>query len=136
MDKSEIKKMFSNPDWNEETISVANEIIERIAKDYLELDIYPNQFEIITSEQMLDAYSLIGLPISYNHWKFGKDFAINQNNYQKGRMGLAYELVINSDPCISYNMEDNTTCLMTLVLAHAGMGHNHFFKNNYLFRIF
>lgn len=134
MDKSEIKKMFSNPEWNEETISVANDIIERIAKEYLELDIYPNQFEIITSEQMLDAYSLIGLPISYNHWKFGKDFAINQNNYKKGRMGLAYELVINSDPCISYNMEDNTTCLMTLVLAHAGMGHNHFFKNNYLFK--
>jgi spore cortex formation protein SpoVR/YcgB (stage V sporulation) len=59
---------------------------------------------------------------------------MNQNNYKKGRMGLAYELVINSDPCISYNMEDNTTCLMVLVLAHAAYGHNHFFKNNYLFK--
>jgi spore cortex formation protein SpoVR/YcgB (stage V sporulation) len=49
-------------------------------------------------------------------------------------MGLAYELVINSNPCISYNMEDNTTCLMVLVLAHAAYGHNHFFKNNYLFK--
>lgn len=133
-EKENIKKMFSNPEWNVETIELANEIIERIAREYLGLDIYQNQFEIITSEQMLDAYSLIGLPISYNHWKFGKDFVMNQNNYKKGRMGLAYELVINSDPCISYNMEDNTTCLMTLVLAHAAMGHNHFFKNNYLFK--
>jgi len=135
MKKEELRKMFSRPDWNEETILRADEIISRIAREYLGLDVYPNQFEIVTSEQMLDAYSLIGLPISYNHWKFGKDFVINQNNYKKGRMGLAYELVINSDPCISYNMEDNDTCLMLLVLAHAAYGHNHFFKNNYLFKL-
>ena len=132
--KEELKKMFSNSEWNSETIIEADKIISRIAKDYLGLDTYPNQFEIVTSEQMLDAYSLVGLPISYNHWKFGKDFVINKNNYKKGRMGLAYELVINSNPCISYNMEDNTTCLMLLVLAHAAYGHNHFFKNNYLFK--
>ncbi len=134
MDKKDIKELFSKSDWNDDTIIVADNVISKIAKDYLGLDIYPNQFEITSSEQMLDAYSLIGLPISYNHWKFGKDFVINQNNYSKGRMGLAYELVINSNPCISYNMEDNTTCLMVLVLAHAAYGHNHFFKNNYLFK--
>lgn len=134
MTKEELKKMFSSSDWNEETILEADKVISRIAEEYLGLDTYPNQFEIVTSEQMLDAYSLIGLPISYNHWKFGKDFVINKNKYKKGRMGLAYELVINSNPCISYNMEDNTTCLMLLVLAHAAYGHNHFFKNNYLFK--
>lgn len=132
--KEELKKMFSKSEWDSETILEADKIISRIAREYLGLDTYPNQFEIVTSEQMLDAYSLIGLPISYNHWKFGKDFVINKNNYKKGRMGLAYELVINSNPCISYNMEDNTTCLMLLVLAHAAYGHNHFFKNNYLFK--
>lgn len=135
MDKEELRKMFSRSDWDEETILKADEIISRIAAEYLGLEVYTNQFEIVTSEQMLDAYSLIGLPISYGHWKFGKDFVINANNYKKGRMGLAYELVINSDPCISYNMEDNTTCLMLLVLAHAAYGHNHFFKNNYLFKM-
>ena len=134
MNKEELKKLFSTSDWDADTILKADEIISRIAKEHLGLDTYPNQFEIVTSEQMLDAYSLIGLPISYNHWKFGKDFVINTNNYKKGRMGLAYELVINSNPCISYNMEDNTTCLMLLVLAHAAYGHNHFFKNNYLFK--
>lgn len=130
-----LKKIFSKSDWDVETIELADEVISRIAEEYLGLNTYPNQFEIITSEQMLDAYSLIGLPISYNHWKFGKDYVINSNNYKKGRMGLAYELVINSNPCISYNMEDNTTCLMLLVLAHAAYGHNHFFKNNYLFKL-
>jgi stage V sporulation protein R len=134
MIKEELKKMFSSSDWNEETILEADKVISRISEEYLGLDTYPNQFEIVTSEQMLDAYSLIGLPISYNHWKFGKDFVINKSKYKKGRMGLAYELVINSNPCISYNMEDNTTCLMLLVLAHAAYGHNHFFKNNYLFK--
>lgn len=134
MTKKELKALFSKPDWDDNTILEADKIVSRIAKDYLGLDTYPNQFEVVSSEQMLDAYSLIGLPISYNHWKFGKDFVINQNQYKKGRMGLAYELVINSNPCISYNMEDNTTCLMVLVLAHAAYGHNHFFKNNYLFK--
>ncbi len=134
MTKNKLKEMFSTSDWNEETILEADKIISKIAEGYLGLDTYPNQFEIVTSEQMLDAYSLIGLPISYNHWKFGKDFVINKSKYKKGQMGLAYELVINSNPCISYNMEDNTTCLMLLVLAHAAYGHNHFFKNNYLFK--
>src|SRR3546814_5859781 len=48
--------------------------------------------------------------------------------------GLAYELVINSDPCISYIMEENTAMMQTLVIAHAAFGHNHFFKNHYLFK--
>ncbi len=47
-------------------------------------------------------------------------------------MGLAYELVINSNPCISYLMEENTMAMQALVIAHACYGHNSFFKNNYL----
>ena len=48
--------------------------------------------------------------------------------------GLAYEIVINSNPCITYIMEENTMTMQALVIAHAAFGHNHFFKNNYLFR--
>ena len=47
---------------------------------------------------------------------------------------MAYEIVINSNPCISYIMEENSATMQTLVIAHAAFGHNHFFKNNYLFR--
>ena len=38
------------------------------------LDTYPNQIEIITSEQMMDAYSSVGMPVNYHHWSFGKSF--------------------------------------------------------------
>jgi spore cortex formation protein SpoVR/YcgB (stage V sporulation) len=49
-------------------------------------------------------------------------------------MGLAYEIVFNSNPCIAYLMEENTLTMQALVIAHASYGHNSFFKNNYLFR--
>ena len=49
-------------------------------------------------------------------------------------MGLAYEIVINSNPCIAYLMEENTMAMQALVIAHACYGHNSFFKGNYLFR--
>jgi spore cortex formation protein SpoVR/YcgB (stage V sporulation) len=54
--------------------------------------------------------------------------------YRKGHMGLAYEIVINSNPCIAYLMEGNTLTMQALVIAHACYGHNSFFKGNYLFR--
>ena len=83
---------------------------------------------------MLDAYSSVGMPLFYKHWSFGKQFAHHEALYRKGLKGLAYEIVINSVPCISYIMEENTATMQTLVIAHAAFGHNHFFKNNYLFK--
>ena len=74
------------------------------------------------------------MPLFYKHWSFGKHFATHEASYRKGMRGLAYEIVINSNPCISYVMEENTTTMQALVIAHAAFGHNHFFKNNYLFR--
>jgi spore cortex formation protein SpoVR/YcgB (stage V sporulation) len=128
------RRLFSNSTWDNETLEAADEITSKIGRESFKLNTYPNQIEIVTAEQMLDAYSLIGLPTSYPHWKFGKDFVLNQNNYSKGRTALSYEMVINSNPCISYNMENNTTCMMVLVIAHACQGHNAFFANNYMFK--
>ncbi|MGU3846469.1 SpoVR family protein, partial [Vibrio diabolicus] len=51
-----------------------------------------------------------------------------------GQMGLAYEIFINSNPCIAYLMEENTVTMQALVIAHACYGHNSFFKGNYLFQ--
>ena len=126
--------LFHGSDWNFTTLSRAYEAIEAIALDEMGLDIYPNQLEIISSEQMLDAYSSVGMPLMYQHWSFGKRFIFEDHLYRKGQRGLAYELVINSNPCITYLMEENTMAMQTLVTAHASFGHNHFFKNNYLFR--
>src|SRR6202041_2953476 len=108
--------------------------IEDIALNEMELDVYPNQIEAITPEQMLDTYALFGPPRRCRHWSFGKRFAREESLYRHGLQGLPYEIVINSSPCISYIMEENSMTMQTLVIAHAAFGHNHFFKNNYLFR--
>ena len=92
------------------------------------------KIEIISAEQMLDAYCSIGMPLMYGHWSFGKKFVHHEKLYRYGYQALAYEIVINSNPCISYYMEENTMAMQTLVLAHAAFGHNHFYKNNYLFK--
>jgi len=82
----------------------------------------------------MDAYSSVGMPVGYNHWSFGKQFVEVESRYRRGQMGLAYEIVINSNPCIAYLMEENTITMQALVIAHAGYGHNSFFKGNYLFK--
>lgn len=124
----------SRTDWTEDLLQEIYAHIEDIAINDLKLDVYPNQIEIISAEQMIDAYASIGMPVHYNHWSFGKEFLENWTNYQKGKMGLAYEIVINSNPCISYLMEENNAIMQTLVIAHAAFGHNYVFKNNYLFK--
>lgn len=126
--------LYSGSEWDFDVLHRAHDAIERIALDDLGLNVYRNQIEVITSEQMLDAYAAIGMPLMYRHWSFGKKFAREELLYRKGAQALAYELVINSDPCVSYVMEENTMTMQALVIAHAAFGHNHFFKNNHLFR--
>jgi len=126
--------LFTGSDWDFPLIQRIYETIERIAVDELRLEVYPNQIEVISAEQMLDAYSSTGMPLFYKHWSFGKQFVAHEMLYRKGLRGLAYELVINSDPCISYIMQENSATMQTLVIAHAAFGHNHFFRNNYAFR--
>jgi stage V sporulation protein R len=121
-------------DWSFELIETYHQEIERTARRF-GLDTYPVQLEIITAGQMIDAYASVGMPVNYRHWSFGKEFINTEKNYRRGNMGLAYEIVINSDPCIAYLMEENTMPMQALVIAHACYGHNSFFKGNYLFRM-
>ncbi|MDF2179346.1 SpoVR family protein [Aliiglaciecola sp. CAU 1673] len=131
--KRKSKALSDGPDWTFELLDQYLAEIDRVANFY-ELDTYPNQIEIITAEQMMDAYASVGMPINYTHWSYGKKFIQTEQGYKRGQMGLAYEIVINSDPCIAYLMEENTITMQALVLAHASYGHNSFFKNNYLFK--
>ena len=131
--KKRKEPLSTGSDWTFELLETYDREFARLA-DKFRLDTYPNQIEVISSEQMLDAYSSVGMPLMYNHWSYGKTFLSNQQNYQQGRMGLAYEIVINSNPCIAYLMEENTMPMQALVIAHACYGHNSFFKGNYLFR--
>jgi len=120
-------------DWDFALLQRYDEAIAGIAAEF-GLDTYPNQIEVITSEQMLDAYATSGLPIGYPHWSYGKEFLRNEQAYRRGAQGLAYEIVINSNPCIAYLMEENTMTTQALVIAHASYGHNSFFKGNHVFR--
>jgi len=130
---SAVAPLISGPDWTIETLENCEREIARIAGRF-RLDTYPNQIEVISSEQMIDACASSGLPVNYHHWSFGKQFINLERGYKRGMMGLAYEIVINSDPCIAYLMEENSSTMQALVIAHACFGHNSFFKNNYLFR--
>jgi stage V sporulation protein R len=125
--------LSTGSEWSFELLEDYHREIARIAENF-ELDTYPNQIEIINSEQMLDAYASVGMPINYHHWSYGKSFLNSEQSYRRGHMGLAYEIVINSNPCISYLMEENTMTMQALVIAHACYGHNSFFKGNYLFQ--
>jgi stage V sporulation protein R len=127
-------RLPSPSDWTFDLIETYHQEIRRTAESF-KLDTYPIQLEVITSEQMMDAYASVGMPVIYRHWSYGKQFIATEKNYKRGHMGLAYEIVINSDPCIAYLMEENTMAMQALVIAHAAYGHNSFFKGNYLFRM-
>ena len=120
-------------EWTFETITAYDEAIAEVAESF-GLDCYPHVLEIISAEQMMDAYASSGMPVYYHHWSFGKHFLATENRYRRGHMGLAYEIVINSDPCIAYLMEENSLPMQALVIAHAAYGHNSFFKGNHLFK--
>jgi stage V sporulation protein R len=130
---SKREPISTGAEWSFELIEAYDKEISRVAREF-GLDTYPNQIEIITSEQMMDAYASVGMPLNYNHWSYGKQFVQTEQQYKRGQMGLAYEIVINSNPCIAYLMEENTMTMQALVIAHACYGHNSFFKGNYLFK--
>ena len=124
-----------NNEWTLSTLEKFDVALARHAQR-LGLDTYPTQYELITADQMIDLCSTVGMPVHYAHWSFGKQLLSQERGYRKGLSGLAYEIVINTDPSLAYLMETNTLALQVLVMAHAGYGHNAFFKSNYLFRQF
>jgi len=124
---------MNHSDWTLKQLEAIDLKIAKIATQF-KLDTYPNQIEVIGAEQMMDHYSSVGMPLGYHHWSFGKQYLKIEKQYKRGLMGLAYELVINANPCITYLMEENSYAMQVLVIAHACYGHNAFFKNNYLFK--
>jgi stage V sporulation protein R len=132
--KRATKPLSDGPSWTFDDIRAYMDVLGELAESEFGLDTYSNQIEIVSSEQMLDAYAFNGLPSCYHHWRYGKHYSQTQGAYQKGLTNLAYELVINSSPAISYFMEENNLVTQALVAAHACFGHNAFFKNNFLFK--
>lgn len=86
--KKKYEPISTGSEWTFELIQRYDDEIARVAAHY-GLDTYPNQIEVITSEQMMDAYSSVGMPLNYNHWSFGKQFVSTEQQYKRGQMGLA-----------------------------------------------
>lgn len=136
-EKVELKPEFADrTDLPQDFLSLQDEACRIVAHSKYGLDTYANVIQIISAEQMRDAYAKNGMPVSYDHWSFGKNLIQMDQAYNKGQMGLAYEIVINTDPSIAYCMETNSKTMQMLVTAHASYGHNSFFKGNHLFRQF
>ena len=98
----------------------------------LNLDWYPIDYEICDYKEMIGHMAYTGLPTHYRHWSYGKSFDRIQTEYNLGMSGLPYEMIINSDPSISYLMTENPMSTHILTMAHC-VGHSDFFKNNRMF---
>lgn len=98
----------------------------------LGLDWYPIEYEICDYKEMIGHMAYTGLPTHYRHWSYGKSFDRIQTEYNLGMSGLPYEMIINSNPSISYLMTENPMPTHILTMAHC-VGHSDFFKNNRMF---
>lgn len=126
--------LFKGTHWDLELIDKIWNRIEELNKEKYQLDYFPPQIEVVTANQMIHYSSMHGLPFMYDHWSFGKGYVENHKAYNAGQTGLAYEMIINTNPSVCYIMENNDATMQALVLAHAAIGHSSFFKNNYGFK--
>jgi stage V sporulation protein R len=116
-----------------ELINKAAEEMEIIAQD-LGLTLLPQEFEWVTDRQILALIAKMGSRFKYPHWSFGKEYSKLSRQKETFKDAFeAYELVINSYPCVAYLVENAIPSIVSLVIAHV-YGHNDFFKNNIAFR--
>ena len=115
-------------DWNLKDLEIWDEKICDLAKGH-KLDWYPITYETCDYYEMIGNMAYHGMPTHYGHWSYGKSFELQHNQYNAGMTGLPYELIINSNPCISYLMRENPIYLQILIMAHC-VGHSDFFKQN------
>ena len=83
-------------EWTFELIQAYDREISRIAAGYA-LDTYPNQIEVITAEQMMDAYASVGMPLGYHHWSYGKHFLSTEKSYTRGPVSYTHLTLPTSD---------------------------------------
>ena len=118
-------------DWSMEELHRWDKKICELGSE-LGLDWYPIEYEICDYKEMMGHMAYTGLPTHYRHWSFGKSFDRIQTEYNLGMSGLPYEMIINSNPSISYLMTENPMPTHVLTMAHC-VGHSDFFKNNRMF---
>lgn len=122
---------MSSSDWTMKELEQWDEKIIDLAKEE-GLDWFPIRYEVCDYYSMIGHMSYHGMPTHYGHWSHGKQFERTHQMYNLGMEGLPYELIINSNPSISYLMRENPAYLQILIMCHC-VGHSDFFKNNRMF---
>jgi stage V sporulation protein R len=118
-------------DWTLDELNHWDEKICEVGATF-GLNWFDIDYEIIDYHEMISAMSYTGLPTHYRHWSFGKAYERTHTLYNAGASGLPYEMIINSNPSISYLMSENPMHIHILTMAHC-IGHSDFFKNNRTF---
>lgn len=106
---------------------------------------YISEFETLATKNGLDYFEMeyvscpahviqtIGTifhPVRMEHWLYGKRWFDFKEQMKDGKI---YELVINTEPCYAFFLEDNEEFENKLIVAHV-LAHSDFFKNNRLFQ--
>ncbi|MGY4326609.1 spore cortex formation protein SpoVR/YcgB (stage V sporulation) [Bradyrhizobium sp. LB7.2] len=81
------ERLFEGADWDFHILQRITDACEEVATKDLGLDVYPNQIEVITAEQMLDAYSSVGMPLFYKHWSFRQAVRVSRGVLSQGTDG-------------------------------------------------
>ena len=97
-------------DWTFELIERYHAAIAATAERY-GLDTIPNQLEVISAEQMMDAYASVGMPVGYRHWSYGKEFPGHRAALPARPHGAGVRDRHQLNPRICYLMEENTTAM-------------------------
>ena len=90
--------LSSTSEWTFDLLDIYDTEISRIAKNF-KLDTYPNQIEVISAEQMMDAYASSGMPIGYHHWSYGKQFMETEKQYRQKIQNYPQELKVVKIKC-------------------------------------
>src|SRR6185437_13913920 len=99
--------LFTGSEWTFPMLEEMLKASEQIGRDELGLQLMRNQVEVITADQMIEEYTSHGMPIHYDHWSYGKSYLQQKQAFFFFKQKTAYEIVINTDPCIAYCMEEN-----------------------------
>lgn len=59
--------LFTSGEWTLKDLDAIHEAVTEVGVGELGLELYRNRIEVISSEQMLDAYASLGLPHMYRH---------------------------------------------------------------------
>jgi spore cortex formation protein SpoVR/YcgB (stage V sporulation) len=97
-------------------------------------DPYIPYYRFSSNEEIGSSEAYVGFPVFPGTWANGKQFVGWMKRFESGRANAAYELILNTGPeAYTYMREESMMPLNCLIVAHANVGHAHFFKNNKLF---